>query len=546
VGLIEKVFRKFVVCFLMIGVLFCVSTGPADAASKYVNVTVNGRQVNFDVKPYIDSQNRTIIPLRFVSEEMGYTCGWNSASKEVTVEGNGVSIKLWAGKKATQVNGRQVMMDTVAVVKNGRAMVPLRFVLENMGAAVDYNKAANTVNINSNGNGASNSIVGKVALVSEDNVNIHSGPSSSYQVVSKAEKGDVYIVSARQGQWYQVAIDGGKTGWIAEWLLTIRSADELPSRSPEPGEGRNNPPDNNGKIITISKIEVDDSGDEVVFTVTGNGKLAYSIFKLDSPRRLVIDFSNCVLEEEEYNGKVFPVDKKLAHAVRVGYEDKRVRVVVDLNAPAGISLLSSKDGGNSLQFRVSQPSINDKLIVIDPGHASIQPGGWADPGAVGPNNVYEKDVVLDIAYKVKEKLEAKGANVLMTRTGNTTLTLAGRADVANKNNADAFVSIHTNANVSREVHGTSTYYYGGVPGQSETRRKLASAVQKELVNAIHRRDIGVLTANFAVLRFTVVPSILVETAFISNYEEEKLLSDAGFRAKIAEGIANGVERYFME
>ncbi|MDD2498554.1 MAG: N-acetylmuramoyl-L-alanine amidase [Desulfitobacteriaceae bacterium] len=545
-NLFKKFFRNVVVCFLMISVLFLVSTGPADAASKSVNVTVNGRQVNFDVKPYIDGQNRTIVPLRFVSEELGYTCSWNSATKEIIVEGKGVSIKLWAGKKATQVNGQQVTMDTVAVVKNGRALVPLRFVLENMGAGVAYDKAANTVNI-TNGNYTGDSVInGKVALVSEDNVNIRSGPDTSYNVVSKAKKGDVYIVSARSGQWYQVAVDGGKTGWIAEWLVSLRSADDLSSRSPEPGEGRDTPPDNNGKTVSISEIEVDDSGAEIAFTVSGDGKLEYSSFKLDNPRRLVLDFSNSVFKDEKYDGKVFSVNKGLVKAVRLGQSENQVRVVVDLNAPAGVNLLSSQDGGNKLKFCVSEPSINDKLIVIDPGHASIQPGGWSDPGAVGPNNVYEKDVVLDIAYKVKQKLEAKGADVLLTRTGDTSLTLAGRAEVANKNNADAFVSIHTNANVSRSINGTSTYYYGGVPGQSETRKKLASAVQKELVNAIQRRDIGVLTANFAVLRFTQVPSILVETAFISNYEEEKLLADAGFRAKIAEGIANGIERYFLD
>ena len=544
-NLFKKFFRNVVVCFLMIGVLFLVSTGPADAASKSVNVTVNGRQVNFDVKPYIDGQNRTIVPLRFVSEELGYTCSWNSATKEIIVEGKGVSIKLWAGKKATQVNGQQVMMDTVAVVKNGRALVPLRFVLENMGAGVAYDKAANIVNITNGIFTGDAAVNGKVAIVSEDNVNIRSGPGTSYNVVSKAKKGDVYIATARSEQWYQVIIDGGKTGWIAEWLVSLRSADDLSSRSPEPGEGRDTPPDNNGKTVSVSEIEVDDSGAEIAFTVSGDGKLEYSSFKLDNPRRLVLDFSNSVFKDEKYDGKVFSVNKGLVKAVRLGQSENQVRVVVDLNAPAGVKLLSSQNGGNKLEFCVSEPSINDKLIVIDPGHASIQPGGWSDPGAVGPNNVYEKDVVLDIAYKVKEKLEAKGANVLLTRTGDTSLTLAGRAEVANNNNADAFVSIHTNANVSRSINGTSTYYYGGVPGQSEARKKLASAVQKELVNAIQRRDIGVLTANFAVLRFTQVPSILVETAFISNYEEEKLLADAGFRAKIAEGIANGIERYFL-
>ena len=95
-----------------------------------------------------------------------------------------------------------------------------------------------------------------------------------------------------------------------------------------------------------------------------------------------------------------------------------------------------------VQPKDPQP-LKGKVIVIDPGHAKIQPGGWPDPGAVGPTGLQEKDVVLAIGRKVVEKLMAKGANVFITRTGNTTLTLAGRAQIANSNNADTCLSVFT-------------------------------------------------------------------------------------------------------
>lgn len=331
------------------GILVLLPYGSALAAGqKYINVTVNGGQVSFDVQPYVDNQNRTIIPLRFVSQELGYACDWNPVTREVTVTGYGSSILLRIGQKNAEVNGQQVTMDTVAVVSGGRAMVPLRFVLENMGLSVSYDPATNTADIRNgtpgtgSGSTAGETITGKAALVTVDKLNIRSGPGTGYSILKQAVKGDILLVSMKSNDWYQVSLDGGETGWIASWLVTLRSVAELPSRG-ETGEDR---------------------GDTGTDPVTD------------------------------------PADPS------------------------------------------TEPGISGKTIVIDPGHASLQSGGWSDPGAVGPDNVYEKDVVLAISLKVKEKLEAAGANVVMTRTGDTSLTLTGRAEVANQIPADAFVCIH--------------------------------------------------------------------------------------------------------
>lgn len=606
------------------------------AAVKYVAVTVDGKRVNFDVKPFIDGQNRTIVPIRFIGEEMGYGFGWDENAKEVIVNGNGVFIKLWIGKKEALVNGQKVVLDTTAVLQNGRAMVPLRFILENMGASVQYDSKANVVNVvkkqpetvsepisdvteivqinsplvnlrsgpgtqyetlkqakqgdkflvtsiqgdwyevaieggkkawvikkavepvdlskagkDDSENSADKQLHGKVAVISASIVNVRSGPGTSYSVVSKVTKGDSFDVLAQNGDWYQVALSDNTTGWVAGSLVTLRFTGNLADRSPEPGEGRPDPavPETPGpkELVNISEIKVDTSGEEITFTVKGDKKLSYSTFNLDNPRRMVFDFFDSILNSNESGSETIPVEKGLVKAIRAAqYTSNQVRVVLDLSGPAGVSLLSSEDNDSKLTFKIGKPSLVGKTIVVDPGHASIQPGGWSDPGAVGPTKLYEKDVVLDIALKVAEKLKAKGAKVILTRTGDTTLTLAGRAEVANSNNADLFVSIHTNANPNRAIGGTATYYYSGIDGQGEVRKKLALAVQKELVNALGRRDIGILEERFAVLRYTKVPSILVETAFISNYEEEKLLADPEFRTKAADGIANGIERYFLD
>ncbi|KKM11982.1 hypothetical protein SY88_06120 [Clostridiales bacterium PH28_bin88] len=194
-------------------------------------------------------------------------------------------------------------------------------------------------------------------------------------------------------------------------------------------------------------------------------------------------------------------------------------------------------------------SLAGRTIVIDAGHGSLQPGDWTDPGAIGPTGLKERDVVLDIAWRVSEKLLAEGATVIMTRTGDTNLTLPERSAVANNNGADMLVSIHANASPTSSIAGTSTYYHApwGTEWETqvETRKRLARSIQAELLQKLQRQDQGVREANFSVLRNSMVPSVLVETAFISNPEEERVLADPTFRDLAAEGIVSGIKRYVV-
>jgi N-acetylmuramoyl-L-alanine amidase len=191
------------------------------------------------------------------------------------------------------------------------------------------------------------------------------------------------------------------------------------------------------------------------------------------------------------------------------------------------------------------------LIVIDPGHGGFTSGGF-DPGALGyKTRLQERVVVLDISMQMKTLLEAEGYRVIMTHTGSTTLDLAGRANVANNAGADIFVSIHANASVRHDYGGHTTYFYAPADkpelfAQRRLRNMLAADIQGEMVKAGGRPDLGVLEANFAVLRATQMPSVLVETAFLSHPEEEQLLGTADYRRRLAEGIVKGINLYFQK
>ena len=169
-------------------------------------------------------------------------------------------------------------------------------------------------------------------------------------------------------------------------------------------------------------------------------------------------------------------------------------------------------------------------IVVDAGH------GGKDSGARGIHS-NEKAHALDISRRLRNHLQARGANVLMTRDSDNFISLQGRVDFANQRRADLFVSVHINASVKKTVTGTQTFYYTAIS------QSLAREVHKELVKATGRPNRGTTQARFYVVRKAWMPSILTETAFISNPREEALLRDQNFRERVARGIAQGVSNY---
>ncbi|MDR3564594.1 MAG: N-acetylmuramoyl-L-alanine amidase [Negativicutes bacterium] len=183
-----------------------------------------------------------------------------------------------------------------------------------------------------------------------------------------------------------------------------------------------------------------------------------------------------------------------------------------------------------------------KTICLDPGH------GGADPGTTGGTGTREKDNTLAIALLLRDRLEKNGASIIMTRDSDKESfypgssadeELGSRVDAANEGGADIFVSIHNDSFTNPSTSGTTTYHYG----DAESTR-LAALVQKCLVEELGTRDRGARYASFYVIRYTDMPAILIEVAFISNPEEEVLLASVDGRYKAAESIFQGIVKYF--
>ena len=227
----------------------------------------------------------------------------------------------------------------------------------------------------------------------------------------------------------------------------------------------------------------------------------------------------------------------------------------------------------------NKSNINRKIVVvIDPGH------GGEDPGAIGPSGLKEKNVVLAISRELKKNLDAAGYKTHLTRNQDVFIPLGVRVATARKLQADLFISAHADAFTSPSARGTGVYalstsgatsaqakflaqtqnasdLIGGVKkvGNVNVDRAILDMTQtasvrdslvlgKHVLNALgninklHKGQVD--QAGFAVLKAPDIPSILVETAFISNPEEERLLAGGAFRGKVADAIASGVKRYF--
>jgi N-acetylmuramoyl-L-alanine amidase len=176
-------------------------------------------------------------------------------------------------------------------------------------------------------------------------------------------------------------------------------------------------------------------------------------------------------------------------------------------------------------------SLSGWKFCVDPGH------GGAETGAVGPTGLLEKDINLQVAYKLKALLEAEGADVRMTRYDDSAVSITQRWQMANEWGADRFISIHHNGLSDPNVNGTETFV---AREASQTSWELANSVQAEMLGEFGLPNRGVKTHYAGVLNNTTMPAILTEASFLTNPQEEQRLRDPAYLAREAQAIMRGI------
>ncbi len=319
----------------------------------------------------------------------------------------------------------------------------------------------------------------------------------------------------------------------------------------------------------------------------------HSLLVLENQPRVVVDISSGSLRAS-LPARGTGIVRSMRHAQHQGGE---LRMVFDLHVPATASSFAIGAGGANERHRIvidvfprgGEPNAaerahsaqdgRDVLVAIDPGH------GGKDPGAIGRNGSHEKTVVLGISLRLARLIRKEpGMQAMLTRDGDYYLKLRSRYELARQRNADLFVSVHADAIRDRRIRGSSVYVLSEKGSSDEARRLAQRENAADLIGGVqlheypptvatmiidlqqnasigaslevgdqvlqHLHGVGrvrkssVQKAPFAVLKAPDIPSILVETAYISNPQEERLLKTAAYQDKLARALLTGIRSYF--
>ncbi len=301
----------------------------------------------------------------------------------------------------------------------------------------------------------------------------------------------------------------------------------------------------------------------------------YKIFSLRNPFRTIID----VWGRDAGNGFYGNRTRNVKTGNNLGKDPDITIRKVDIEIPEPDVKIRKKNNKVTPNAIAKQFALGVKRIVIDPGH------GGRDAGAVGYNKrVLEKNIALSIAKRLAKKIRQKiGCEVILTRTSDQFIALEERTAIANTKNADLFISLHTNAHKDKRAYGIETYFLNIATDEdailvaqrenaasrkniSDLQTILNDLMQNSKINessrlaALVQRNIykhmkkkyskvknkGVKQAPFYVLLGADMPSILIETSFISNKRECSRLTRADYQNDLSESIANGIRKYIME
>ncbi|MCX7593780.1 MAG: N-acetylmuramoyl-L-alanine amidase, partial [Fischerella sp.] len=322
------------------------------------------------------------------------------------------------------------------------------------------------------------------------------------------------------------------------------------------------------EVATIQAVELSPTGKLLIIkgdrnlSANGGWDRSSGLFRITVPNAKlatpvkgpVMDVNSPILRVrlQQQDPRTVVVYVQPAAGVQIGpvnqIGDKFVSVELQRNRPAVVlPPLPKPNPQPSSGSAVDNPDITPQpqpprptprgrvVVVVDPGH------GGKDSGAPGLGGLLEKDVVLPIGKRIAAVLEQNGIQTVLTRDSDYFVELQGRVDIAERTNATLFVSIHANSVDRRpDVNGLETYYY-------DSGYRFAQVVHNHILRNIPTlKDRGVRKARFYVLRKSSMPSILVETGYMTGREDNPRLGSPEYQNRMAEAIANGIIEYLRQ
>lgn len=329
----------------------------------------------------------------------------------------------------------------------------------------------------------------KNGVVTGNGLRLRKTPSLNGKVVKTLSKGTKVAIAKKQSSWLNVKTQKGYTGWVSQSYVKTTAAAPVKTAVPKAA--------NQNQYVTV----------------LANG---VNLRKGPGTGYMVVGYAQ---KGERYRS--------------LGSQNNWIHIVLPHGGSAWVAGWLTGSSAASPKTPVNTGDLTGKTIVVDAGH-----GGF-DSGAIGAAGSFEKNAALSAASALASKLRQAGANVIMTRQSDVYLTLSARTAISASNRTDAFISLHYNSSTFPSVRGLTTYYYS-----SSKDKPLAQAVQSHLISSTGRMNDGVRFGDFHVLRENPKHAILVELGFISNYNEEFVVTSQSFQNKAADGIVAGLEDYF--
>lgn len=493
--------KKFVTAVLLLSFLismFPAIVGAAEAASP--KLYLNGKQLQSSAVPQIVGDT-TFVPIRTVTEGLGFDVSWEKPV--VTISNGDTNMLLTIGDKTAIVNGQEAPLDKPAMISTGSTLVPLRFVGEQFGLQVYWDKLSRSVHL----------------------------------YADAAAPGTPTDNGAGNGSNDGSSNGSGNTG--------------------SSGSGPSTTDPNASPAALLKSIDYSGLG-SINLPYDGDfGEVHTEV--LHSPERIVIDLPNMNFAPDFTNGFTnstsklgeilidsHPTLQKIRYSY---YSDKpsTVRIVLDMLAPTNYNVV--KDNGairidvleqTGPPTETTPPATTPDTpagpqiykVVLDAGH------GGKDPGASSVNGHNEKEYNLAITLKVKALLDKESRiKPYLTRSNDTFIELDDRAAIANNLKADLFISFHANKAETASATGSETYYY------HDYSKSLANIIHKHLLAGTGLKDRGVRTEPFRVVKATTMPAVLLEAGYLSNSNDSSVLFNSQMQDKIAAEIVQGIKEY---
>lgn len=521
---------------------------PCDAGQVF-GVAIAGKALSGSPAALVE-EGTVLGPLAEAARLAGASAVWSPTHASVTVtSAEGKRILLSAGKTQMLVDGKEVELRKAPQVQSGVLVGPLSPLLQALGLRVHWtpgksymtaNGLVKSVIVRAGAAGARIEVATSVP-VTGSLVSASSPPKRYVDLpgveleVAAGETRPIYtgpLVRMRTGQ----PGDKPNCARIVADLKASTPARWIPARDGHGGCLLLGSDDGHLAVVTqnlpklteVSSVQPGPDAERLRLTVNWPIMPQYDV-AIRPPRiEVVLPEVECRLPSgllRTYGDFVDQVE------VRPQTSPRQTTVTLYLKELIRFDVLPMPFGGAEVVFRRGR--LQDQTVALDPGH------GGKDTGARGLK-VLEKEVNLDVASRAARMLQAMGARAFLTREDDTYLGLYDRPEIAQRGNADLFVSVHCNAMPQRNCgHGTETYYY------RPDSKGLGFLVQNALTENLGRTDRGVKSARFVVIREAKVPAVLAELMFINDDQEEALLQQTGVRDRAAGAIVEGV-RQFVE